>query len=192
MGTFASRLPPQGATKKAIFEAIKQEYYDSKEWAQQQNFVWKDKINGVFSTQLCWKTMKEIFDRGTDDFEQKREMAKNVWRDIVRVNFEVMDAWCHRRPLPRVHCLVTEQRRDAQRGLGGAKERLCSCLCIFKPWPVFVMDAADGLENTILGWRHSWRHRVEETTCRCFWVDEPTWCVTVGGAIQEEAIQQFA
>ena len=92
MGTFAGRLPPQRAAKKAIFEAIKQEYYDSKEWAQQQNFVWKDKINGVFSTQLCWKTMKEIFDRGTDDFEQKREVAKNVWRDIVRVNFEVMDA----------------------------------------------------------------------------------------------------
>ena len=78
------------------------------------------------------------------------------------------------------------------RGLGGAKERLCSCACIYKPWPVLGMDAADGLENTILGWRHSWRHRVEETTCRCFWVDEPTWCVTVGGAIQEEAIQQFA
>ena len=83
---------PREQRKKAIFEAIKQEYYDSKEWAQQQNFVWKDKIKGVFSTQLCWKTMKEIFDRGTDDFEQKREMAKNVWRDIVRVNFEVMDA----------------------------------------------------------------------------------------------------
>ena len=54
--------------------------------------MWKDKIKGVFSTQLCWKTMKEIFDGGTGDFEQKREMANNVWRDIVRVNFEVMDA----------------------------------------------------------------------------------------------------
>ena len=90
MGTFAGRLPPQRAAKKAIFEAIKQEYYDSKEWAKEQNlkWLWKESI----SVQLCWKTMKEIFDRGTDDFEQKREMAKNVWRDIVRVNFEVMDA----------------------------------------------------------------------------------------------------
>ena len=36
--------------------------------------------------------MKEIFDRGTGDFEQKRETAKNVWRDIARVNLKVMDA----------------------------------------------------------------------------------------------------
>ena len=92
MGTFAGRVPPQRAAKKAIFEAIKQEYYDSKEWAQQQNFVWKDKINGVFSTQLCWKTMKEIFESGTDDFERKREMARNVWDNIVQANFKVMDA----------------------------------------------------------------------------------------------------
>ena len=92
MGTFAGRVPPQGATKKAIFEAIRQEYYDSKERAQQQKFVWKDKINGVFSTQLCWKTMKEIFESGTDDFERKREMARNVWDNIVQANFKVMDA----------------------------------------------------------------------------------------------------
>ena len=91
MGTFAGRLPPQRAAKKAIFEAIKQEYYDSKEWAKQQNLVWKEKIKGVFSNQLCWKTMKEIFDRGTGDFEQKKETAKILWRDIVLHNFEVDD-----------------------------------------------------------------------------------------------------
>ena len=91
MGTFAGRLPPQRAAKKAIFEAIKQEYYDSKEWAKQQNLVWKEKIKGVFSNQLCWKTMKEIFHRGTGDFEQKMETAKNIWRDIVLDNFEVDD-----------------------------------------------------------------------------------------------------
>ena len=91
MGTFAGRLPPQRAAKKAIFEAIKQEYYDSKEWAKQQNLVWKEKIKGVFSNQLCWKTMKEIFDRGTGDFEQKMETAKILWRDIVLHNFEVDD-----------------------------------------------------------------------------------------------------
>ena len=91
MGTFAGRLPPQRAAKKAIFEAIKQEYYDSKEWAKQQNLVWKEKIKGVFSNQLCWKTMKEIFDRGTGDFEQKMETAKILWRDIVLDNFEVDD-----------------------------------------------------------------------------------------------------
>ena len=91
MGTFAGRLPPQRAAKKAIFEAIKQEYYDSKEWAKQQNLVWKENIKGVFSNQLCWKTMKEIFDRGTGDFEQKMETAKVLWRDIVLDNFEVDD-----------------------------------------------------------------------------------------------------
>ena len=101
MDTFAGRRPPKRAEKKAYFEAIRQEYYDSKKWAQQQGFVWKEKINDVYSTQLCWKTMKKILDKdkvlrgwgpGIEDFEQKREMAKNAWRDIVRVNFQVMDA----------------------------------------------------------------------------------------------------
>ena len=36
--------------------------------------------------------MKEIMDGDIGDFEQKREMAKNVWRNIVRVSFEVMYA----------------------------------------------------------------------------------------------------
>ena len=91
MGTCARHAPPKGAARKAIFEAIKQECYDSKEWAKQQNLVWKEKIKGVFSNQLCWKTMKEIFDRGTGDFEQKMETAKILWRDIVLHNFEVDD-----------------------------------------------------------------------------------------------------
>ena len=93
MGTVAGRAPPQGAAKHAIFEASKQEYYDSKEWAHEQNFEWREKIIGVYSVQLCWKTMKDIFGSpsSTDEFEQKREMAKNRWRDIVRVNFQVMD-----------------------------------------------------------------------------------------------------
>ena len=53
--------------------------------------MWKEKIKGVFANQLCWKTMKEIFDRGTGDFEQKMETAKILWRDIVLDNFEVDD-----------------------------------------------------------------------------------------------------
>ena len=93
VGTFAGRLPPKGAEKKAIFNAIRQEYYDSKEWAKEQNFVWKESIDGGFSVQLCWKTMKEIMNGAPADFEQKREMAKNAWRHIVRENFgEVADA----------------------------------------------------------------------------------------------------
>ena len=99
MGTFAGRVPPQGAEKKAIFEAIKQEYYESKEWARQQNsFVWKEKIwNSMsvqydFTVQLCWKTMKEIFtETSPDNFEQKKAMAKLAWRKIVRDNFQLMD-----------------------------------------------------------------------------------------------------
>ena len=87
MGTFAGRVPPKGAAKKATFEAIRQEYYDSKEWAQQQDFVWKEKINGVFAPHLCWKTMKEIFDSDTGEFEHKRAMAKWTWRQLVRVHF---------------------------------------------------------------------------------------------------------
>ena len=92
VGTFAGRLPPKGAEKKAIFNAIRQEYYDSKEWAKEQNFVWKESIDGVFSVQLCWKMMKEIMNGVPADFEQKREMAKNAWRHIVWENFgEVAD-----------------------------------------------------------------------------------------------------
>ena len=93
MGTFAGRVPPQRAAKKAIFEAIKQEYYDSKEWAKEQNLLWKESVDGVRSVQLCWKTMKEIMDSAPVDFEQKREMAKNAWRHILKLNYEeVMDA----------------------------------------------------------------------------------------------------
>ena len=93
MGTFAGRVPPQGAAKLIIFEAIKQEYYESKEWARQQdNLTWKEKINDVFTVQLCWKTMKWIFTHGPDNnFEHKKEMAKLAWRNIVRENFQVMD-----------------------------------------------------------------------------------------------------
>ena len=91
-GTFAGRLPPKGAENKAIFNAIRQEYYDSKEWAKEQNFVWKGSIDGVFSVQLCWKMMKEIMNGVPADFEQKREMANNAWRHIVWENFgEVAD-----------------------------------------------------------------------------------------------------
>ena len=92
VGTFAGRLPPKGAETKSIVNAIRQEYYDSKEWAKEQNFVWKESINGVFSLQLCWKMMKEIMNGVPADFEQKREMAKNAWRHIVWENFgEVAD-----------------------------------------------------------------------------------------------------
>ena len=93
MGTFAGRVPPKTEAKKAIFDAIKQEYYDSKLWAQEMGLVWKEKIDGVFSTQLCWKTMKMILDSEMSvDFEHKMQMAKNAWRYIVKGNFEVRDA----------------------------------------------------------------------------------------------------
>ena len=99
-GQLAAPLAPsqaasrqRGPRKKDIFNAIRQEYYDSKEWAKEQNFVWKESIDGVFSVQLFWKMMKEIMNSVPDDFEQKREMAKNAWRRIVRENFgEVADA----------------------------------------------------------------------------------------------------
>ena len=98
-GQLAAPLAPSQAAsrqreprKKAIFNAIRQEYYDSKEWAKEQNFVWKESIDGVFSVQLCWKMMKEIMNGVPADFEQKREMAKNAWRHIVWENFgEVAD-----------------------------------------------------------------------------------------------------
>ena len=92
-GTFAGRLPPKGVEKRAIFNAIKKEYYDSKEWAKEQNLLWKASIDGVCTVQLCWKTMKEIMDGAPADFAQKEEMAKNAWRHIVRLKFqEVTDA----------------------------------------------------------------------------------------------------
>ena len=54
--------------------------------------MWKESIDGVFSVQLCGKIMKEIMNSVPADFEQKREMAKNAWRHIVRENFgEVAD-----------------------------------------------------------------------------------------------------
>ena len=54
--------------------------------------LWKESIEGVFTVQVCWKTMKEIMDSVPSDFERKREMAKNAWRHIVRLNFQVRDA----------------------------------------------------------------------------------------------------
>ena len=97
-GQLAAPLAPSQAAsrqrepRKTIFNAIRQEYYDSKEWAKEQNFVWKESIDGVFSVQLCWKMMKEIMNGVPADFEQKREMANNAWRHIVWENFgEVAD-----------------------------------------------------------------------------------------------------
>ena len=88
---YATEVKPTDQIGQHIIDdAIKQEYYESKEWARQNNFVWKEKINDVFTVQLCWKTMKEIFDFGLDtSFERRRVLARNAWRNTVQVNFQV-------------------------------------------------------------------------------------------------------
>ena len=86
-GTFAGHFPPKSPRRKAIFDAIKKEYSDSREWAKAQNILWKESINDVPTVQLCWKMMKEIMDPLALEFEQKREVAKETWRSFVQLNF---------------------------------------------------------------------------------------------------------
>ena len=41
IGKFADHYPPSTPAKKAIFDAIKMEFSDSKKWAKTQNILWK-------------------------------------------------------------------------------------------------------------------------------------------------------
>ena len=86
IGTFAAHYPPKAPAKKAIFDAIKREFSDSKEWAKAQNILWKTEIDGVDLRRVCWKMMKEIMGNESAGFEQNRETAKNAWRRFLQLN----------------------------------------------------------------------------------------------------------
>ena len=75
--------------KKAIFDMIQQEYYDSKEWAKKENIKWSDNMQGVHTVQMCWKTIKPVMDHKAGSFVEKKEYAQKIWRDMVKQSFAV-------------------------------------------------------------------------------------------------------
>ena len=77
-------MPPKGEEKLAMFEAIRMECYESKEWAKQEK-VTTAPIDGETLDKVYWKMAKKIMDcPGTESMEDKIKKVRDSWRGFLR------------------------------------------------------------------------------------------------------------
>ena len=76
-------MPPKGTQKLAAFEAMRKEYFESKEWAKKEKLATKA-INGESLDYAFWKMAKAIIDARKDvALEDKMEIVRDSWRSFL-------------------------------------------------------------------------------------------------------------
>ena len=76
-------MPPKGEKKLAAFEAIRTEYFESKEWAKKEKLATKS-MNGESLDYAFWKMAKAIIDSRNDvELEDQMKVVRESWRSFL-------------------------------------------------------------------------------------------------------------